>query len=206
MNKLCCTYLYKNNVRCKILNFNLQIGDNYYCPIHTSFLFKKYIIIIQKIYRGYKCRKKLKNIFYKLPRDIQEIVLDIINEPVYYKRYCLKINNIINNKCKNILHYRTNNDQIHIDSIKYTYYMYNKYNKIMDLNDMKFLYTLCDNFIQLSYMLFGEQIFFYDTDAQLFNKITYHNITYSNILEMLSIVNEFKHMYEKEYNIVRLIY
>ena len=206
MNKHCCTYLYKNNIRCKILNFNLQIGNSYYCHIHTSFLFKKYIIIIQKIYRGYKCRKKLKNIFNKLPRDIQEIILNKVNESIYYKRYCLKINNIINNKCRNIIHYRTNNENISINSIKNTYYLYNKYKKIMYLNDMKLLYTLCENFIQLSYMLFGEQIFFHDVDEQLMNKIVYHNITSAKVLEMLSIVNEFKHMYEREYNIVRLIY
>lgn len=48
------------------------------------------MIKLQSIYRGNKTRQKLNNIFYKLPTDIQKIVLYYINE-----EYIVKMNNKI---------------------------------------------------------------------------------------------------------------
>jgi hypothetical protein len=40
-------------------------------------LYSPQIVIIQKIYRGYKVRRILKNIYFKLPKDLQLHILNI---------------------------------------------------------------------------------------------------------------------------------
>ena len=50
------------------------------CINHSKLLFNNKINIIQKIYRGYKVRKYLKNIFNKLPRDLQIHILGFNNK------------------------------------------------------------------------------------------------------------------------------
>ena len=46
-----------------------------YCSNHSRLLYNGLIIVIQKIYRGYKVRRILKNIYFKLPRDLQAHIL-----------------------------------------------------------------------------------------------------------------------------------
>jgi hypothetical protein len=70
------------------------------------------MIIIQKVYRGYKIRRYLRNIFYRLPRDLQINILQInsnnsnntkinrahyVHKCLYNKAY--KINNFSNIRC-----------------------------------------------------------------------------------------------------------
>ena len=66
-----------------------------YCKNHSILLYNNNITNIQKIYRGYKIRKYLKNIFNKLPRDLQTHILEFNRK------------NIKNNKTKYV------NKQLH---------------------------------------------------------------------------------------------
>lgn len=56
------------------------LSKNLLCINHSKLLFNAKINIIQKIYRGYKVRKYLKNIFNKLPRDLQIHILGFNNK------------------------------------------------------------------------------------------------------------------------------
>ena len=70
----------KRERRCKkykINNFN-------YCFTHMKVNYENSIILIQSIYRGFYTRRKLK-IFYKLPRDIQRIVICNWSDPSVIK-------------------------------------------------------------------------------------------------------------------------
>lgn len=76
------------------------------CINHSKLMFNDYINTIQKIYRGYKVRKYLKNIFKKLPRDLQTHILSFNNNRSkedeinrinnYLHKITYKINNFTN--------------------------------------------------------------------------------------------------------------
>lgn len=61
-------------------------NKNNYCINHSKIYYNKQITIIQKIFRGYKIRKYLKAIYYKLPRDLQIYILNLNHN---FKNYCL---------------------------------------------------------------------------------------------------------------------
>ena len=61
-----------------------------YCTNHTHLLFNAFVVKIQKVYRGYRRRQYLKNIFDRLPRDLQLHILTFNNNKT--KRFCEKIN------------------------------------------------------------------------------------------------------------------
>ena len=88
-----------NNPFCK-----KNIFFNNLCKNH--FLLKNYknIVYIQKIYKGYYIRKKLVNIFYKLPDDLQKYIIYYINIDIYYKKYIKNLNSVIENKFNNVNH------------------------------------------------------------------------------------------------------
>jgi hypothetical protein len=62
---ICKKYKYPIFLLCK----------NFYCSNHAKIQYSPQIIIIQKIYRGYKVRKIFKRIYIKLPRDLQLHIL-----------------------------------------------------------------------------------------------------------------------------------
>jgi len=62
---ICKKYKYPIFLLCK----------NFYCSNHAKICYSPQIIIIQKIYRGYKVRRILNNIYFKLPRDLQTHIL-----------------------------------------------------------------------------------------------------------------------------------
>ena len=68
-----------------------------YCFTHMKVNYESSIILIQSIYRGYYTRRKLK-IFYKLPRDIQRIVIYNINKDIYHKHFNASITKLIKRK------------------------------------------------------------------------------------------------------------
>lgn len=62
---ICKKYKYPIFLLCK----------NFYCGNHAKICYSPQIVIIQKIYRAYKVRRILKNIYFKLPRDLQAHIL-----------------------------------------------------------------------------------------------------------------------------------
>jgi hypothetical protein len=63
-------------VNCKKYKFpTFLLCKNLYCTNHARLQYNNIIVTIQKIYRGYKVRKILTNIYFKLPRDLQVHIL-----------------------------------------------------------------------------------------------------------------------------------
>lgn len=82
---------------------------NCYCHIHINIIMYNNIVKIQKIFRGYYTRRKLK-IFYNLPRDLQRKVIWHLNKDIYTRYFHTSIAKIMYNKFKNFTE-NTNNLQ-----------------------------------------------------------------------------------------------
>ncbi len=61
-----------------------------FCFIHLQ-IHSDIITFIQRMYRGYYIRRKLKNIYYNLPCDLQKKILYYVNKDVYYMNSVKKI-------------------------------------------------------------------------------------------------------------------
>lgn len=84
---ICKKYKYPIFLLCK----------NFYCSNHAKICYSPQIVIIQKIYRGYKVRRILNNIYFKLPRDLQAHILSFntIKTNMSNKKDYLEIASII---------------------------------------------------------------------------------------------------------------
>ena len=123
-NKL-CEYI-NTKYKCK-KNGIFNIKNKSLCNNHCIMIYTKYAINIQRRYIGFRTRKKLTALFINLPSDIQKIILYYINEPVYYNKYCNKLNNVIRNKCTKLFTFRNNNEKLKISYITDCYNIYHKY-------------------------------------------------------------------------------
>ena len=147
--------------RCKYQVFDLKSKKNRlcknkkkifnYCHTHIYILFKAQILKIQSIYKGYYTRKKLK-IFYKLPTDLQRLVIFNINKDIYLKHFNTSISKIIYKKVENfyniwnpILCLDNMNNWIlsdystFIDDLNYIIKIIKKYNIILDFKKNSYI-------------------------------------------------------------------
>jgi len=132
-------------VICKKYKFPIfLLCKKFYCINHSKLLFNEEILTIQKIYRGYKLRKVLKSIYFKLPRDLQLHILsfnsikinktrekDHLKPENIIKEATIKINDFhnlstnkitlteINHILTTLIKYKT-----HIDTKWFNYYKY----------------------------------------------------------------------------------
>ena len=190
--------------KCKNKNVGL-IKNNYFCKNHSIFFFNKTIIKIQKIYRGHFIRKKVKNIFLKLPDDIQKKILFFVNESIYVKRYYKKIRNIINKKTYNVVIYFKFKITISIFLIKHVYYLNNKYRAILFLNDIKCLYVFGEELLYSLNNFIVNQ--FIDNDEFILQSMNVNidltNATIKDIMETICIIYNYRLNYNKEFNIIK---
>lgn len=139
------------------------LANSSYCHIHGAIYFNKYCIKIQSIWKGYKTRKKLKNLFLNLPRDIQRIIIYKISEDQYFNNYYNKIKKFINFKVYNflfdidyfiIIYYRTSSlyDYLTPEQIKFfahILYLVDKYDVILDRKILGDFIYICKNFYKI---------------------------------------------------------
>jgi hypothetical protein len=94
-----CYAITKPGTKCKNRNFSgYSINNHIYCKLHFKTKFCKYIIniiTIQKCYRGYRTRRVLKNIYLKLPCEIQTIIKFYISREYYYNKYAKCVNSLL---------------------------------------------------------------------------------------------------------------
>lgn len=199
---------FSNKYNCKNKSI-IIIKQKNICLKHFNIYYKKYILLIQKVYKGYKCRKKIKTIFYDLPRDIQKIVLYYINLPIYYRRYYNKLQDIIYNKSN----YLFTNNKFNINNIIKSYNLYNKYYIILNLNFLKYSYVLAKDILcqlnnDLYYVINNYHITniihnYLFLDNNLINIDNEYDT--NNIIDTIIILTKFIKIYEKKYNIIKLI-
>ena len=83
---------------------NLFIVNNKkYCIFHMKYYHNNYVITIQSVYRGYKKRKYLNNIYNKLPYDLQNHILYFIRKDFYIEKLNNKLDLIVKNKINNYI-------------------------------------------------------------------------------------------------------
>ena len=56
------------------------------CYIHAQQIYKDSAIIIQKMWRGFQKRTKLKNLYYELPKELQMNVMRYVREDHYIEK------------------------------------------------------------------------------------------------------------------------
>ena len=179
------------------------------CRNHLILTHNNSIIKIQKIFRAYKTRKKINNIYKKLPSDIQYIILYYINLPIYYNNYYKKIRNIVNKKTKDLLYYDyTSDNKLSIDYISNCFYYINKYHLIMNINEIKILFVLNDDlrFIVNNYIYnyINHQI-----DISIWNNnvlteiINFENNSFDKMIILYNRINNFNDIYNYYYSIIQ---
>ncbi len=189
MNIPCCHF---NNCKktCypKIKSLNL-------CINHINLIYYYKILYIQKIYKGYYCRKKLKNLFYNLPCDIQKIIIYYINEPIYYKNIIKTYNKIIIKKSLNLSHTIINSKKISLDNISHLYYLTTKYYSVLNINFLKYLYVISNDLCDiLNYYMFNI-IPGYTINNILLNNINLHDINHDIYCKILNNIYIYQNIY-----------
>lgn len=160
------------NYRCKYNNIwdsttrryrnckNKKCHDNF-CTIHYKLLYNEHAIMIQKMYKGYYIRKKLK-IYYNLPRDLQRKIIWHVNSDLYLRTYNSSVSKIIYRRYKEFYNKYIDivpnlHINLHINSDIFTELYSNlislirlsiKYNLIINIYKIPFFYkiiSLCFN-------------------------------------------------------------
>lgn len=137
------------------------------CWFHYNFYITKFAIIIQAFYRGYKQQKIIKNVYSKLPDDIQYIILHNVRQEYYYKKRLKTIEALMINKLKkfsgdifaaydedkfvqfNYFEYVVKNRNYIIHLFK----LYVKYSQILSNEFIKNSHHLTDNLILMNFKI-----------------------------------------------------
>ena len=192
MTEKCTNISEYNYNKCKKPQF-----CNKYCMRHFVLLYNNRIIRIQKTYRGYKCRKKLKTIFYKLPTDIQKHIISFISEDNTYNTYYNKLRTIIFNKTSKLYYINTIPTSMTFGYIYNAYKLYVKYYKIIYLNDLKYVFVLSEDLINIIYHIFLENNLI-DYSDNIYKSIDFANSQHY-YLKLLKLLNVYNSVYTKNF-------
>ena len=172
------------------------INDKRYCHIHAKQIFNKYILLIQKFWRGHKVRNTLTNIYCKLPDELQRKILFYVRESYLLEKHHFSIiRNIITNKV----------DETYINALlqlllvepaavrlnefnilAHIYYLYTKYSAITPLHKISFLKN----------KIFSLKYFTMD---YLNNFESVKSIQYENAIHNLhKNISNFQHIYRQQ--------
>ena len=189
MSKRCSCFASTTGLKCRLKTQN-KYCNKYICHIHAIILFTNSVLYIQKIYIGNKTRRKLKNIFVKLPTDLQNMVLWHMRRPLYIKRYHKVISNILDAKINQYI-FITNitlveNSYDYYRNISNIYTLYTKYISIASKSATDMLYRsqlgLLDKFRRFMYNRAQvDDLQLYDSvKNQLFESFKTFKNTYDN--------------------------
>lgn len=187
------------NCICRKNSCKKNVFFNKLCKNHFLLENNKNIIYIQKLYKGHYVRKKISNIFLKLPNDLQKHIIYYMNINIYYKKYKKKLNLIIENKYKNVINIYSNRLKIDINDIIKSYYIYNKYNSIINSNYLKYLYVLSNDLIIICNFIIDN---YYNTlnDYDNYNNMYIINIDlYNRIDNKSNNITEYKKLIDNIY-------
>lgn len=158
-------YIVKKKPRCQCKKITI------FCK-HYKYYINYYAIIIQKNYKGYKCRKALNNIYIKLPCDLQYNIIKHIRYEFYTSKLNKKLEIIIENKINKYL--KEFEDKFKIDAnLPFTLLRYLANNQ---------------TYIQHIYKLFDKY------NCIIANKKQLHNYLSNNKIKIFNLLN----IYEKK--------
>ena len=200
MNLACCNY---NN--CKKKSY-LKIKSLTLCINHINIIYYHKIIYIQKLYKGYHCRKKLKTIFYNLPCDIQKIVIYYINEAIYYNNVVKTYNKIIIKKSLNLSHNIVNFKKTSLYDIEKLYYLSAKYISVLNINFLKYLYVISNELCDIINMYMFHIIPSYTINYNLLDNINVDDINPDIYSKTIRNIYLYQKIYDTNYNIIKNTY
>ena len=150
------------------------------------------VIIIQKHYRGYKCRRYINNIYKRLNCDIQYIIRYYINKK---NTNIMFINKVLNNRLKYL------NNKLVEEMLVYdlNYYYNNSRENILIscsnniLNNIKMIYITANLYVE--YVYYIDKLSFLHTIKRrllyikyIIDTILYYNISHTNILDTNDVI------------------
>ena len=190
-------------------NHKWQIQDLKCCTLHYNYIYKHNAILIQRIFRGNKCRKKMKY-FRLLDKDSQINIIKYMRKEYYDYKYNKSIANVILHKIDNFIKENMNNYQSTmyiVSAIEWyseeTESRYGKFTKIG--HELFHIYGLLDKYYDLIkdkyqfyfniYISVGSGIpsqSMYDKLHYFSKKIIYHSSWPQLNLEGLSHIDNFR--------------
>jgi len=158
MSKRCSYLAITTNKVCK-KKFSFVIQGKKCCHIHAKYEFNNYAIYIQKCWKGYRGRCVIKNIYIRLPHEIQKkIIFHMRENDLIKKHHHDVITRILDTKCFyfvliNIIDSFQKPDIVHCDNLNkviHLYKLYTKYSTIASNAKLDILNKFAFRFIYLS--------------------------------------------------------
>ena len=195
-----CSCYKANNKKCNKDSF-IYINNYSYCFNHSLLLYNKYVLIIQKNYRGYKARRYLANIFYNLPSELQELIIYYINDSLYERKYINTLTSIITNNTYNLHNYINSEKKLSIDYLYNCYKLYYKYDKIIPLNYLKHAYILSNQILNFCDILLYQDQVILTHSFHIYDKIHIANLDSKKIYNLVDIIYKFSNLYSSKHQI-----
>ena len=175
-----------------------------YCSNHTKLLFNNFVIIIQKIYRGYRRRKYLKTIYYRLPHDLQHYILNMNLQK--NKNISAIVNSLILKKTHKIKSLTTIEDnEITLDELTHIITLLNKYYYFLDIKWLNYYNYYFNNIKAILVSLIYKKT--YMLNIIIFNSLNFYtnllnnNFNKSSLL-LITKINTFNHIIKEHTNVV----
>lgn len=194
MLSLQCSCFKFNKKKCNKHAFIL-IKNYPYCLNHSLLLYNKYVLLIQKFYRGYKARRYLVNIFNKLPSELQEVVIYYINGNYFYKKYFNTLATLVTNNTYDLHNYKNSEKKLSINYLYNCYKLYYKYNKIIPINYLKHAYILGDQILNFCDRLLYQEQLVLTYSFHIFEKISLNDLDLKKICDLVDIIYKFSSLY-----------
>ncbi len=198
------------NCKCSCLKFNKKkcyknsfiiINKTPYCLNHSLLLYNKYVVIIQKFYRGYRARRYLVNIFNNLPSELQEVIIYYINRNFYKRKYLDTLTSIITNNTYGLHNYKNSEKKLSIDYLYKCYKLYYKYNKIIPINYLKHAYILGDQVLNFCDILLHRDQVMLTYSFDIFEKISLNDLDLKKICDLVDMIYKYSSLYSFTYQI-----
>ena len=200
MLSLKCSCFKFNKKKCNKDSFIL-IKNYPYCLNHSLLLYNKYVLIIQKFYRGYKGRRYLVNIFNKLPSELQELVIYYINGNFYKKKYLNTLTTLVTNNTYDLHNYKNSNQKLSINYLFNCYKLYYKYHSIIQINYLKHAYILADQIVNFCDILLNQEQVILTYAYFIFERIQLSNLDQKEICNLVDMIYKFSSLYSFKYEL-----
>ena len=191
-------------IKCKKNKFPIfNCNNNNYCTNHSKLLFNNFVIKIQKTYRGYRRRKYVKTIYARLPRDIQD---HILNFNVKNTKHYDAINLLILKKTHKIKDLTTIEDnEITLAELTNIITMLNKYYHVLDSRWLNYYKYYFNNIKAILVSLIYKKTFL--LNINIYNSLNfYENLLNSNFnkvsLLLITKINNFNYLINEHSKVI----
>ena len=191
MSKKCSCIALSTGKKCRT-KITHMYSNKHMCYIHAKKFLGNYALLIQKIYIGYRSRKKLNTIYNRLPNEIQDIILYHMRQDYYNKKYNESLSKIIIKRYYNIFTNKkfdifnnsifANNIDCYFEIMKICD-LFCKYKILIPDKHMRNLYNILTEIVY-SYQLFLRNIPDYTDELEIIS------IKFYNTLRLYKIVCE----------------